>query len=74
VKIDRSFVNDVVASEHQKNLVGGMIQLAGRMGLEVVAEGVETEEQFQVLLAEGCDVLQGFLFGQAVPGDQFPRV
>jgi diguanylate cyclase (GGDEF)-like protein len=72
VKIDRSFVTHVATNQRQRNLVGGMIQLAARLGLQVIAEGVETEAQASVLVEEGCDILQGFLFGKATPGDRFP--
>lgn len=71
IKIDRSFTQDVADIAHRRNLVGGIVGLAGRLGLEVVAEGVETEEQRRVLEAEGCRILQGYLFGRALQAGDF---
>jgi EAL domain-containing protein (putative c-di-GMP-specific phosphodiesterase class I) len=51
-----------------------MIALAHRLGLEVTAEGVETEVQRAFLRRNGCDLLQGFLFSRPVPADQFEEL
>ena len=71
LKIDKAFISDL--SENPKNLAitKAMIAMAHGMGLAVVAEGVESEEVFEVLRAEGCDEVQGFLISKAVPSDQF---
>ena len=67
VKIDRSFVNDLTTSAQASALVRSMIELSHALGRRVVAEGVETHEQRQVLVTMGCDLLQGYLFGRPVP-------
>jgi len=67
LKIDRSFVQDIEASADARAVVAAVIQLAHALGLKVVAEGVETVEQKDVLLALECDDLQGYFF--AMPMD-----
>jgi diguanylate cyclase (GGDEF)-like protein len=67
IKIDRSFVSSLPGGAAVA-LVRGVIALADELGIEVVAEGVETAEQLGVLREAGCTLLQGYLFGQ--PGDQ----
>ncbi|WP_432505814.1 putative bifunctional diguanylate cyclase/phosphodiesterase [Kineococcus arenarius] len=64
LKIDRSFIADLPASPRVEALVEGLIQLGGGMGLEVIAEGVETPEQAAWLASHGCPMGQGFLFGR----------
>ena len=67
VKIDRSFINDIDTSRHNAAIVKGVITMTHHLGLEVVAEGVETEAQHEYLRAHGCDLLQGFYFSRPVP-------
>jgi EAL domain-containing protein (putative c-di-GMP-specific phosphodiesterase class I) len=71
LKIDRSFVTDVVASGDGHALVAVIINLAHALKLNVVAEGVETEQQLRGLRLLGCDEIQGFLFGEPVPAAMF---
>lgn len=66
VKVDRSLVQAAVGSARAKNLVCGIIHLANGLGLDVVAEGVETLEQLESLGVEVCGALQGYLFGAAM--------
>jgi diguanylate cyclase (GGDEF)-like protein/PAS domain S-box-containing protein len=63
LKIDRSFVHDIVESTHSRAIVRGMIHLANELGLELVAEGVETIGHRQTLLDLGCDIGQGYFWG-----------
>ncbi|GGJ42552.1 sensor domain-containing phosphodiesterase [Deinococcus roseus] len=66
LKIDRSFIRDILKAPQQAELVRTIITMAHNLGMTVVAEGVETIEQQQWLLQEGCDYLQGFLFSPPV--------
>jgi EAL domain-containing protein (putative c-di-GMP-specific phosphodiesterase class I) len=70
LKIDRSFINGSESSGRQAALVGGIVHLAQALDLRVVAEGVETAAQRDVLLQAGCRVGQGHLFSVAVPADE----
>ena len=64
VKIDRSFVADVVTDANDAAIVGAIISMAHSLGLDVTAEGVETDAQLGLLVTYGCDAVQGFYFGQ----------
>ena len=64
LKIDRAFVKQIEDNEEDRKLVRGIINLARGMGLKVIAEGVETEEQMHFLQAHKCSIFQGYLFGR----------
>jgi diguanylate cyclase (GGDEF)-like protein/PAS domain S-box-containing protein len=70
LKIDRSFVQELPVSEHACNLVSSVVRLAQSLGLEPLAEGVETEEQRRFLVDNGCRYGQGFLFSRPLPTDE----
>jgi diguanylate cyclase (GGDEF)-like protein/PAS domain S-box-containing protein len=67
LKIDRRFINDVTTSADDAAIVRATIGLAHELGIEVVAEGVETARQRDFLLAAGCELAQGYYFGKPVP-------
>jgi diguanylate cyclase (GGDEF)-like protein/PAS domain S-box-containing protein len=67
VKVDRSFVADLVRSSEDRAVVEAVLTLAQRMGLTVIAEGVETADQDELLRAMGCPMVQGYLYGRPVP-------
>jgi diguanylate cyclase (GGDEF)-like protein len=70
IKIDKSFVDNVARDRQSAIIVASVTRLASSLGMGVVAEGVETEQQRDVLTAAGCGALQGFLFGRPMtPGD-----
>ena len=71
LKIDRTFVRDILASASNGALAKAIISLADALGLLVIAEGVETDEQCALLSRLGCDCYQGFLFSKAVPVGDF---
>jgi diguanylate cyclase (GGDEF)-like protein len=73
LKIDRSFVTDMVAGAGGVTLVSVIVNLAHALKLNVVAEGVETEEQFRQLRLLRCDEMQGFLVGKPVPVEIFEK-
>jgi len=69
LKIDRSFVNDLESSSDARAIVDAVIHMAHALSLRVVAEGVETPGQRNVLVQLGCDELQGFYFAKPMPAD-----
>jgi len=64
LKIDRAFVTDLATSEQARGIAKAIVQMAHTLGLRVVAEGVETEAQRDLLVGLGCDELQGYLFAR----------
>lgn len=73
IKIDRSFIAGLPAREEDTVIVRCMISLAHSLGFEVVAEGVETEDQLRVLREMGCDAVQGFLTGRPMAASEYIR-
>jgi EAL domain-containing protein (putative c-di-GMP-specific phosphodiesterase class I) len=71
LKIDQSFIRDIVIDASDKAIVRTIIAMAQSLDLDVIAEGVETEEQRQFLLDKGCTNYQGYLFSEALPIAQF---
>ena len=70
LKIDKVFVRDIVVDVNDREICATVNALARTLGLEVVAEGVETEEQLQFLIRMGCERFQGWLFAPALPPQQ----
>jgi diguanylate cyclase (GGDEF)-like protein/PAS domain S-box-containing protein len=73
LKVDRSFVQDLTLGS-DRTIVETIITMAHKLHLKVVAEGVETEKQFQLLKSYGCDAAQGFYFSAAVPAEACTRL
>lgn len=67
IKLDRSFIQHIATDPREADLCAGIIALAHKLGLRVVAEGVETLEQQRLLAAMDCDVFQGYLFSKPLP-------
>lgn len=74
VKIDRTFVSNLGPDTDDRALCEAIVVMAHRLGLKVIAEGIETPEQYHLLVEAGCDYGQGFLFGQAIGPAQFDDV
>jgi diguanylate cyclase (GGDEF)-like protein/PAS domain S-box-containing protein len=70
LKIDRSFIITMLKDPNTMTLVSTVISLAHSLGLKVVAEGVDAEEQAEVLLRLGCDEMQGYLYSKPLPADK----
>lgn len=71
LKIDQSFVRDIASDSSDRAIASIIINIAQELGMGVIAEGVETQEQLQTLREEGCDIYQGFYFSKPVPADDF---
>lgn len=74
LKIDRSIVHDIGVNPHEKAIVQTLIDVTKHLGMEVIAEGVETEAQHAFLGLHGCHAFQGYLFGRPVPGAEFEQL
>jgi diguanylate cyclase (GGDEF)-like protein/PAS domain S-box-containing protein len=70
IKIDRSFIRDITIDSDDTAIVSAIISMAHSMGLKVIAEGVETEQQLNILQDLQCNEIQGFLFSPPVPQDE----
>ncbi len=70
LKIDRTFISNILNNDYDTAIVSAVIPLAHSLNLKVIAEGVENEEQSEVLRRMGCNQYQGYLFSPAVPADE----
>jgi EAL domain-containing protein (putative c-di-GMP-specific phosphodiesterase class I) len=73
LKIDKSFISGIDTDANDLAIVGAIIAMAKQLGIKLIAEGVETLTQAEILRGMGCDMAQGFFFGRPMPADQFLR-
>jgi EAL domain-containing protein (putative c-di-GMP-specific phosphodiesterase class I) len=74
LKIDRSFVTDCINNKDDREIIKTIISMARNLGMNTVAEGVETREQQEFLIRHGCHALQGYYLGRPVPADKFEEM
>ncbi|MEW8148496.1 MAG: EAL domain-containing protein [Candidatus Thiodiazotropha endolucinida] len=74
LKIDRHFVNDMLSDDETQLLIASMIDLGHKLQHRIIAEGVETADQFDVLNNLGCDTAQGYLFSKPVDADEIRQI
>lgn len=73
LKIDRSFVSEIGENSDNRTVIHAIIAMAKTLDMAIIAEGVETRQQLDWLVLEGCDAYQGYLFSQPVPGSKIPE-
>ena len=74
LKIDKSFIDTVITDENTRIITESIIYMVKKLGLETIAEGVETEEQFQYLNEISCDIIQGFYLGKPMPAENIEKL
>ncbi len=74
LKIDKSFIDTVITDENTRIITESIIYMVKKLGFETIAEGVETEEQFQYLNEISCDIIQGFYLGRPMPADDIEKL
>lgn len=74
LKIDKSFIDTVIADENTRIITESIIYMVKKLGYETIAEGVETEEQYQYLNEIDCDNIQGYLLGKPMPSDKIEEL
>ncbi|MGM0481126.1 MAG: EAL domain-containing protein [Pseudomonadota bacterium] len=73
LKVDKAFVDDITRDDKDRNMVASIVAMAHNLGLKVVAEGVETQTQLEILKTLRCEFIQGFYFAKPMPADDFIR-
>ena len=73
VKLDRSLVKNLTENHKARIIVQCAIEMCHKLGFEIIAEGVETEEQQDILREMGCDVIQGYFYGRPMPVEAFEK-
>ncbi|OPH58436.1 PAS domain S-box protein [Paenibacillus ferrarius] len=74
LKIDRSFIRDITENENDKAIVSTIISMAQFLNMDVIAEGIETKEQLEILMENDCKKIQGYYFSRPLPADEVENV
>lgn len=74
IKIDQSFTRNLCPNNNDLALCEAIIVMAHKLGIKVIAEGIETQQQYDLLMAAGCDYGQGYLFSKPVPAEEFEKL
>jgi EAL domain-containing protein (putative c-di-GMP-specific phosphodiesterase class I) len=73
IKLDKSFLNWSKPTPQAEAIVGALLKIGQKLGMKILAEGAETEEQLEFLKAEGCDYVQGYLIGKPMPAHKISK-
>lgn len=73
IKIDRSFVKDIVQNKESLSIVVTIIDLSKHLGVDLIAEGIETKEQLELLQQKGCQKIQGYYYSKPIPANLFEQ-
>jgi len=73
LKIDKSFIDNIAKKQDDSILTEAILAMAHKLGIQVIAEGVETIEQHDLLISMGCDYIQGYFISKPIPADAFTR-
>jgi EAL domain-containing protein (putative c-di-GMP-specific phosphodiesterase class I) len=73
LKIDKSFVDDITKNSKKESIIEAIISLAQKINLQVVAEGVEIKEQYDILMKQNCDKIQGYYFSKPLSDEDFEK-
>jgi len=71
LKIDKSFVDEIISNKHDRALIKAIIKMGKEQGMSIVAEGTETKEQIDILKSFGCDIFQGYFYAKPMKKDEF---
>jgi EAL domain-containing protein (putative c-di-GMP-specific phosphodiesterase class I) len=74
LKIDQAFISDYCLENEATSLIPGIIAIGHALGMQIVAEGVETKEQVEYLEGRGCDIIQGYVYSRPAPPDELQRM
>ncbi|MBQ9605195.1 MAG: EAL domain-containing protein, partial [Firmicutes bacterium] len=73
LKLDMKFIKNICTNEKDCRMVGIMTEIARLLEVPVIAEGVETREQMELLKSIGCDIIQGYYFSKPLPPEEFEK-
>lgn len=74
LKLDMKFLSDTNNFEKEKTIISAVIKMSHTLGLPVIAEGVETKEQAEMLMNFGCNEMQGYYFSKPVPAEEYEKL
>lgn len=74
LKIDKSFIDTIILDENTRVITESIVFMVKKLGFETIAEGVETDEQFEYLKNIGCDCIQGYLLGKPVESEKIEEL
>ena len=73
LKLDKAFIRNIKPGNKDMKLVELVLEIARNLGVPVVAEGVETEEEYKMLKTAGCDIIQGYYFSKPIPPEEMEK-